>query len=97
MNIGGGKGLFSRADRDQEFDIGLPTYQQRYQPGSGFTDLQLLLIKQRLLSAPEDQGNYIVTAALGGLAPTGSALFTNNAYVVTPSLLAGKGLGQFNV
>ena len=99
LNIGGGKGLFLVPTETNEFDIGLPTYQQRshVQPGSGLTDLQFLLVNQRLLSAPEDQGNYIITAALAGQAPTGSALFTNNAYIVTPSLLAGKGFGQFNV
>ena len=90
LNLGGGKGLFLVPTEANEFDIGLPTYEKRYhvQPGSGLTDLQFL-IKQRLLSAPEDQGNYIVTAALAGQAPTGTALFTNNAYVVMPSLLAG--------
>jgi hypothetical protein len=99
LNIGGGKGLFLVPTETNEFDIGLPSYQQRsrVQPGSGLTDLQFLLVKQRLLSAPEDQGNYIVTAALAGQAPTGTALFTNNAYIVTPSLLAGKGFGHFNV
>jgi len=99
LNLGGGKGLFLVPTETNEFDIGLPTYEKRYhvQPGSGLTDLQFLLIKQRLLSAPADLGNYIVTAALAGQAPTGSALFSNNAYVVSPSLLAGKGFGQFNV
>ncbi|MBV8523653.1 MAG: hypothetical protein JOY71_16280 [Acetobacteraceae bacterium] len=99
LNIGGGKGLFLVPTETNEFDIGLPTYQQRYhvQPGSGLSDLQFLLLKQRLLSAPEGQGDYIITAALAGQAPTGSALFTNNAYVITPSLLAGKGFGKFSI
>jgi hypothetical protein len=99
LNVGGNKGLFLVPTETNEFGIGLPTYQQRshVQPGSGLTDLQFLLIKQRLLSAPEDRGNYIVTAALAAQAPAGTALFSNNAYVVTPSLLAGKGFGQFNV
>jgi hypothetical protein len=43
------------------------------------------------------KGEGFVTVALAGQAPTGTTLFTKNAHFVTPSLMAGKGFGQFNV
>ena len=46
-------------------------------PASGVADDPVLLIKQRLLSANEASGNYILTAFLGVQAPTGVAAFTS--------------------
>ena len=54
-------------------------------------------MKQRLLSANEDQGNYIVSAFLGVQAPVGARAFTNHAWVITPTLALGKGWGDFDV
>ena len=50
-----------------------------------------LTVKQRLISANEENGNYIVTTFLGVQAPTGQVPFTNDAWVMTPTLAAGKG------
>jgi len=80
-------------------DFGIPSFQQRYdvQPAAGLPDWQFLLVKQRLLSANEQEGNYIVTAALAAQAPIGIPQFTDNAFVITPSLAAGKGFGNLNI
>jgi hypothetical protein len=65
--------------------------------GSGWGDWPFLLIKQRLASAREDEGNYIATGFLSFQAPVGSAAFTNHAWVVTPGLGLGKGWGDFDI
>ncbi len=55
------------------------------------------MIKQRLFSGNEDNGNYIVTAFLGVTAPSGNSAFTNRAWIITPTIAAGKGWGDFDV
>lgn len=99
LNLGAGKGLFLVPTSSNEVDIGLPSYEERrdVSPASGLTDLQFLLVKQRLLSATETEGNYIVTAAFAAQAPIGAAAFTNHAYVLTPALAVGKGFGDLDV
>jgi hypothetical protein len=98
LNLGANKGLFLVPTEANEIDIGIPTYEQRYgaNPASGLSDYQFLLIKQRLLSAPGSDGDYILTAALSSQAPIGSAAFTSRTYVVTPYLLGGKGFGNLD-
>lgn len=99
LNLGAGKGLFLVPTETNEVDIGIPSYEQRYgaNPASGIADYQFLLIKQRVLSAPAAQGNYILTAALSAQAPTGAQPLTSHTYVVTPYLLAGKGFGDLDL
>jgi hypothetical protein len=99
LNLGAGKGLFLVPAKTIEVDIGIPSFQERYavQPAAGIPDWQFLLVKQRLLSANEQEGNYIVTAALAAQAPIGAPQFTNNAFVITPTLAAGKGFGNLNI
>lgn len=98
-SYGGGKGLELIPTTTNEVILNAPAYQRRsvVKSADGFADDPVLLIKQRLLSANEAAGNYIVTAFLGVTAPTGGAAFTNNAWVVTPTLAAGKGLGRADV
>jgi hypothetical protein len=38
-----------------------------------------------------------VTAALAAQVPTGARPFTNDAFVITPTLAAGKGFGNLNI
>jgi hypothetical protein len=99
LNLGAGKGLFLVPTKTNEVDIGLPTYQERYgvQPAAGLADWQFLLVKQRLFSANAQEGNYVVTAALAAQVPTGARPFTNDAFVITPTLAAGKGFGNLNI
>ena len=96
---GSGKGLELIPTTTNEVLLNPPAYTQRTikSPASGWADDPFLIVKQRLLSANEQQGNYIVTAFLGLQAPTGSRRFTNDAWVVTPTLAGGKGWGDFDV
>ena len=96
MNYGAGKGLELISTTTNEVFIALPPYQERsnLKPVDGFTDWQFLLIKQRLLSANEQDGNYVVTAYLAAQAPISIPAYTSNAYVVTPTLGGGKGFGD---
>lgn len=98
-NIDGGKGLELIPTTTNEVILGVPAYEQRsvFKPASGWADDTFLLLKQRLLSANAANGDYIVTAFLSFTAPTGSTVFTQNAWVITPTIAAGKGFGPFDV
>lgn len=94
-----GKGLELIPTTTNEVLINLPPYEDRTgkAPTSGLGDWPILTIKQRLLSANEDNGNYVVTAFVGVQAPLGASAFTNHAWVFTPTLAAGKGWGDFDI
>jgi hypothetical protein len=98
-NYGMGKGLELIPTTTNEVILNLPPYETRSvrRPAQGFGDDPVLLIKQRLLSANEENGDYIVTAFFGVQAPTGAKAFTSDAWVVTPTIAGGKGWGPFNV
>ena len=95
----GGKGLEFIPTMTNEVLINLPPHNDRtiVKPANGWSDWPAITIKQRLLSANEENGNYIVTAFLGFTAPTGQVPFTNDARIVTPTLAAGKGWGDFDI
>jgi hypothetical protein len=96
----GGKGLEIIPTTTNEILINPPAYQVKGNtgnPASGWLDDQFLIIKQRLLSANEQEGNYIVTAFLGVTAPSGNATFTNGTWIITPTIAAGKGWGDFDI
>ena len=95
----GGKGLELIPTTTNEILINLPPYQTRSvkNPAAGFNDWPFLTVKQRFLSANADNGDYIVTGFLGVQAPAGIAKFTNDAWIVTPTLAAGKGWGPFDI
>jgi hypothetical protein len=94
-----GKGLELIRTTTNEILLNLPPYLQRInkRPANGFGDWPLLTVKERLLSANEDDGNYIVSAFLGVQAPLGTPAFTNHAWVITPTLAKGNGRGDFDV
>lgn len=94
-----GKGLELIPTTTNEVLINLPTYEDRYykKPAQGWGDWPFLTVKQRLLSSPEDQGNYIVSAFLGVQAPSGNAAYTNHSWLVTPTIAGGMGWGDFDV
>jgi hypothetical protein len=95
----GGKGLELIPTESNEVLINLPPYQDRTvkKPASGLGDWSFLTIKQRFLSANEEHGNYILTGFLGFQAPTGISKLTNHAWMVTPTLAAGKGWGRWDI
>ncbi len=98
VNIGGGKGVELIPSERVEVILGIPAYLHHGSAAArdGFGDFGFLA-KYRLLARNEQSGNYIVTAFLGVTAPTGS--YNNGAEhaVITPTVAAGKGWGNFSV
>ncbi len=94
-----GKGLELIPTTTNEVLLNLPPYIERRSSKSatGWGDWPFLVVKQRLLSANEQNGNYIVSAFLGFQAPTGASELTNDAWVITPTIAAGKGWGDFDI
>lgn len=103
-NFGAGKGLELIPGENVEVILGIPAWNARngaIQHGKGadtdgWAD-ETFLIKYRLLSANEENGNYIVTAFMGFSAPTGDDGNSNHHGVFTPTIAAGKGWGDFDV
>ena len=98
-NYGLGKGLELIPTTSTELIFNIPPYEDRTikKVAEGFGDDPIFVIKQRFLSANEQSGNYIVTGFLGVQAPTGITAFTNHAWLVTPTIAAGKGWGDLDV
>jgi hypothetical protein len=100
-NFGGGKGLELIPTEQTELIFGLPPYIEKSVPNKpsvyGFNDWPFLLVKYRLLSANEQNGNYILTVFLQGSAPTGVQALTSHTYIITPTIAGGFGLGDFSV
>jgi hypothetical protein len=95
-----GKGLELIPTYTNEVLINPPAYQYKIntkKSANGWLDDQFLVIKQRLLSANEQNGNYILSAFLGVTAPSGNAAFTNKAWIVTPTIAGGMGWGDFDI
>ena len=94
-NFGINKGLELIPTEHTEVIISVPSYiKDTTSKGvtEGWAD-ETFLLKLRLLSENEEHGNYIVTGFLGVAIPTGSAAFTTNQTVWTPTIAAGKGWG----
>ncbi len=103
-NYFSGKGLELIPTETNEILINVPAFEQRIpegtkvKPATGFADWNFLTIKQRLLSASEENGNYILSAFLGFQAPTGVHAFTNRpAWIITPTISGGIGWGDFDI
>jgi hypothetical protein len=96
-NYGNGKGLELIPFKPVELIFNVPPYiQHNSSAHDGFGDTTFLL-KYRIVSANEEQGNYIVTAFVGGSVPTGSYKNGSVAATVTPTLALGKGFGKFDI
>ena len=99
-NYGTGKGLELIPTTTNEIILAPPPYEEKFVKGketAGWADGPTILIKQRLFSENAGDGDAIVTAFLGVSADAGGANFSNHAWVVTPTLAAGKGFGIFDV
>lgn len=102
-NFDAGKGLELIPWDNVEVLLNVPPYEERGFESAktpavnGWGDWPFMTVKYRLLSANEQNGNYIVTAYLGASAPTGADAFTSHQYVVTPTLGFGKGWGDFDI
>jgi hypothetical protein len=97
-SFGGGKGLELIPADNVEVILGVPAWQSRNKGDEvdGFAD-ESFLVKYRLASANEENGDYIATAFLGLQVPTGSKDNTTDHYTVTPTLAGGKGWGDFDI
>lgn len=62
----------------------------------GFGDWQFL-VKYRILSKDEKQGNYILTAFFQMTVPSGQHTQGNPSPVITPTISYGKGFGDFDI
>ena len=98
VNFGNGKGGEFIPSERVEVVVNVPPYLQHNRSGipDGFGDFSLLG-KYRFVARPEDQGNYVFTAFLGATVPTGSYSNGARAGVMTPTIAAGKGWGNFDV
>ena len=97
--FGAGKGLELIPAKTIQLIFGVPPYEQRSgkNAAQGIGDYPFLLIKNRFLSANEENGNYVLTGFLAFSAPVGSRAFTTNNFAVTPTIAAGKGWGNFDM
>lgn len=97
-NFGNGKGLELIPVGRVEVIVGIPPYVAHHDPSvaDGFGDVRML-VKYRLLSSPEDRGNYILTTFLDVSFPTGSRSNGQPNSIITPTLAYGRGLGRFDV
>jgi hypothetical protein len=64
-------------------------------PTDGWAD-EAFLVKYRILAANEDSGNYILTAFMGVIAPTGEDGNSARHAIFTPTIAFGKGWGDFD-
>ena len=97
-NYGFGRGLNLIPGFNSEFDVYYPPYVQHNTPKveDGFGDVAFLY-KYRILSANQREGNYALSAQVVATIPTGSHTNGSTDASVSPTLLAGKGFGRFDV
>jgi hypothetical protein len=97
-NIDGGKGFNFIPWYKTELDLNLPPFLLHNVKGTadGPGDFSLLL-KYRLLAANESKGNYSLSAALAGSAPTGSYKNGGADGSIAPTVFIGKGYRSFDV
>jgi hypothetical protein len=95
-----GKGLELIPAERMQLILALPPYEELRGPNAnanGFGDWPFLLMKYRILSANEQNGDYVLTAFLQESAPTGAKRFSTNAYAIIPTIAGGIGWGNFNI
>lgn len=96
-DFGAGKGVSLIVTPTDEFSFSLPNY--IYEPGvaaaTGWRG-EVLELKHRIISSPQNQHNYVFSAQLSALTPTGAIPGEPNHWIWTPMLLFGKGWGNFN-
>ncbi len=97
-NYGAARGLNLIPGFKSEFDVYYAPYIQHNTPTAkdGFGDVGFLY-KYRFLSRNEKQGNYMLSAQLVATLPTGSHSNGSPDSTVSPTLLAGKGYGKFDM
>ena len=103
-NFGAGRGVELIPFQNTEIILGVPAWiahngHIRHGKDIATDDWadETFLIKYRLLSANEENGNYIVTAFMGFSAPTGTHGNSSGHALFTPTIAGGKGFGNFDV
>ena len=98
MNYGNTKGFNFIPFYNTEIDINLPPYIQHNTPkaADGAGDFSALL-KYRIISGNEKHGNYALSAQLLGTGATGSYSNGTASTTYTPTIVGGKGFGNFDV
>ncbi len=98
VNYGNGKGLELIPAENVELLFNIPPYLQHHEPGvnDGFGDVSLVA-KYRVIARNEKTGNFILTFFFGGTIPTGTYKNGSRAGVLTPTIAAGKGWGNFDI
>jgi len=103
-NFGNGKGLELIPFQNIEIILGVPNWVAHNgaikhghdAATDGWAD-ETFLVKYRIVSANEENGNYILTAFMGFSAPTGDDGNSNRHGVFTPTIAGGKGFGDFDI
>src|SRR6202050_2978090 len=103
-NFGNGKGLELIPFQNTEIILGVPNWVAHngaIQHGKdvktdGWAD-ETFLVMYRIMSANEENGNYILTAFMGFSAPTGDDGNSNRHGIFTPTIAGGKGFGAFDI
>lgn len=98
VNYDGNKGVELIPFSPVEIIIGVPAWEtENLTPRkNGWTD-ETFLLKYRITSANEENGNYIVTVFMGLSVPSGSLNYSSGHFMYTPTIAAGKGWGDFDV
>ena len=96
-NFGAGKGVELIPFQNVEVIIGVPAWEtENTKPHKdGWAD-ETFLVKYRILSANEENGDYILTAFMGLSVPSGSDDYSSHHYGFTPTVAFGKGWGRFD-
>ena len=108
--LDGNKSLELIVNETTEIQVGPPPYYIRsgvagtgrsnkgaIQSLAGFNDWPFFRVKERLLSSPSSEGNYVLTALFQIQAPAGIPRLTNNSWEYIPTLAGGKGWGNFDI
>lgn len=96
-NYGATKGVELIPFDPVELIIGIPGYETENHPHRwGWAD-ETFLVKYRILSGNEENGDYILTAFMGLSVPSGSDDFSSHHFGFTPTIAGGKGWGNFDV
>src|SRR5215471_7683594 len=98
VNLGNSRGLELIPIQNVQILAAVPPYIFHNSPTEqdGFGDLRIL-VKYRLLSSNETNGNYIITAFLDVIAPTGHKGISQTSTSLSPVIGYGKGLGHFDM
>ncbi len=108
--LDGNKSLELIVNETTEIQVGPPPYDIRsgvdgtgrknkgaIQSLAGFNDWPFFRVKERLLSSPSTEGNYVLSALFQIQAPSGIPRLTNNSWMYIPTLAGGKGWGNFDI